>query len=145
VAKTHATFIDVNVSAEQAAATILTATGNSFGFSQQTLVQHMQNNKSFHSVELAEEHLKAFSTDTDAGNNFLTKELLQVMSDWERDTKVNIRVMRKGSKLYILVPGSEESTAYTSTSTKPEAIERYASAIARPIWRALMLTDEVST
>jgi len=142
-ARASATFIDVNVSSEHAAATVLASTGNSFGFSQQGLIQHMQNNQSFHSIEMADEHLKAFSTDADRGNDFLTKELLQVMSDWKADAKVNIRVMRKGTKLYILVPASEESTTYTSTSTKSEAIERYASVIVRPIWRALMLAEEV--
>lgn len=143
--KAHATFIDVNLPSDHAATTVLTSTGSSFGFSQQGLVQHMQNNQSLNSVEMPDEHLRAFSTDADVGNNFFTKELLRVVSDWRADAKVNIRVMRKGTKLYILVPASEESTTYTSTSTKPEAVERYASVIARPIWRALMLAEEVST
>jgi hypothetical protein len=138
-----ATFIDVNLPNEHAAATLLTTTGQSFGLSQQSQVQHMQNNQSFHSVELVDEHFKAFSTDPAAGSNFLTKELLQVMSDWKADTKVNIRVMRKGTKLFILVPARKKSTTYTSTSTKPEAIERYAGVVARPIWRALMVAEEV--
>jgi len=139
----HATFIDVNISNEEVAPTILASTGSRFGFSQQGLVQHLQNNESLHSIEIADKNLKAFSTDTVAGNNFLKKATLQMLSDWKKDAEENIRVMRKGTKLYILVPASQKGTAYISTSTKQKSIERYASVIARPIWRALMLAEEV--
>jgi len=144
VIKAHATFIDVNLASEHTAATVLTTTGSRFGFSQQGLVQRMQKNDSFQTIELEEENLRAFGTDSAAGKSFLTKEVLQMMDDWKKEARVNIRVMRREKKLYILVPAGVQSTAYTSTSTQPDAIERYASVIARPIWRALMLAEEVS-
>jgi hypothetical protein len=145
VVKAHATFIDVNVAGEHTAATVLTSNGSRFGFSQQGLVERIQKNDSFHSIEMEDKKLKAFSTDPAIGNSFLTPEVLQIMGDWKSHSRVNIRVMRREAKLYILVPAGEQSTAYTSTSTKPDAIERYASVIAKPIWRALMLAEEVNT
>lgn len=141
--KASALFIDANISSEHAAATMLTTVGSSFGFSYENLRQHMQSNQAFQSIDVTEEKLKAFSTDPVAANDFLTADLLQVMSEWQEDVKVNIRVMRKGTKLYILLPASDENTTYNATSTKPQAIERYASVIARPVWRALMLVEEV--
>jgi hypothetical protein len=142
--KSHAKFIDVNMSTEYPAKTILSSAGNRFGFSQKILLQHIQNNQSFHSIEQSEENLKVFSTKKAEAENFLTQELLQIMRDWERDVKVNLRMMRKGTKLYILVPASQENNNYSSTSTEQEAIERYAQVTARPIWRALILAEEVN-
>ena len=145
VEKAHAMFIDVNVSKEHPAATVLASMGSRFGFSQQGLEQRMQKNDSFQPIEMEDQKLKAFSTDPVVGNSFLTPEVLQIMCDWKRDARVNIRMMRREAKLYILVPAGDQATTYTSTSTKPDAIERYASVIARPIWRALMLAEEVNT
>jgi hypothetical protein len=145
VVKAHATFIDVNMAVEHAAATMLASTGSRFGFSQQGLVARMQENSSFQSIELQDSKLKAFTTDSAIGNSFLTPEVLQVMCDWKNQARVNIRVMRRETKLYILVPAGAQGTTYTSTSTKPDAIERYASVIAQPIWRALLLAEEVNT
>jgi hypothetical protein len=142
--KSHAKFIDVNMSTEYPAKTILSSAGNRFGFSQKILLQRIQNNQSFHSIEQPEENLKVFSTKKAEAENFLTQELLQIMRDWERDVKVNLRMMRKGTKLYILVPASQENNNYSSTSTEQEAIERYAQVTARPIWRALILAEEVN-
>lgn len=143
--KAHAIFIDVNMPDEQAAATILTTAGTNFGFSQQVFVQHLLNIKAFESIEADEEHIKAFSTNPAVGSAFLNPSLLQTVKEWSQDAKVNIRVMRKESKLYILVPASDERTTFTSTSTEPEAIEQYAQVIVQPIWRAVKLSQEVRT
>lgn len=142
----HGTFIDVNLDQTQSTQTILSTLGNSFGFSHDDFAKALTAENEFSSVELSEisaSNILAFSSTGEKDNQLITPELLQSLAAWGAEAKVNIRVMRKETKLYILVPGSKESTSYTSTSTKQEAVERYAELIARPVWRGLMLAEEV--
>jgi hypothetical protein len=142
VTRSYAAFIDVNIDAETASEAIVSTTGSSFGFSHDSFVSNVQSSTGMIDVPLEDSghaDIKYFGP-----SGLFEKEFFGAIQRWCDEAKVNIRVTQKGTKLYILVPTSKESTTYTSTSTKQEVIERYAYRIARPIWRALMVAEEVS-
>jgi len=138
-----AVFIDVNLSQEAPTQTAFSTVGSKYGFAHDTFVKYLQTDKHFSPSKNTSEALAVFTADKDSVDADVSAELLQSLQEWGSEAKVNIRAMRTGSKLYILVPASKESITYTSTSTKQESIERYASLVAQPIWHALMLTEEV--
>jgi hypothetical protein len=145
--KFNATFIDVNIGNEQTEEMLFFTSGNKYGFSHAHLKAHLENSEQHSPVELPEgayQDLSVFSTNADKTVTDISTAVLNTIHDWHIDTKVNIRVMRKGAKLYILVPASKGSITYTSTSTNPDTIERYAGVIAEPVWRALMLAEEMT-
>jgi hypothetical protein len=45
--------------------------------------------------------------------------------------------------MYILLPAQSIRIAGSTTSTKERAIRRYAKTILRPIWRSLILIEDV--
>jgi len=145
--KFNATFIDVNIGNEQTEEMLFFTSGNKYGFSHAHLKAHLENSEQHSPVELPEgayQDLSVFSTNADKTVTDISTAVLNTIHDWHIDTKVNIRVMRKGAKLYIIVPASKGSITYTSTSTNPDTIERYAGVIAEPVWRALMLAEEMT-
>jgi hypothetical protein len=142
----YATFIDVNLQEQYEGETLFSTPAYRYGFSHEQFVHAASEEEKFTEVETsldASKSLSIFSTQASGSQEYGSAELKQSLIDWSEEAKVNIRGMRKGTKLYILVPASRESTSYTSTSTRLESIERYARRIAQPIWRALMLAESV--
>jgi len=140
--KHHAIFIDINVRTEYPGETVISTDGSSYGFSHIDFVRELQQQEGLHIFDdFKEKYLAVFTSENTNTSSLLTAKLLNEVQSWQSETKINLRIMRKGSKLYILVPTSKESISYTST--KQESIEHYAAVIALPIWRALLLAESV--
>jgi hypothetical protein len=138
----YATFIDVNLDSTVEGEAFVSTAGSSFGFSHASFVSHIQNSGQLNEITVGVENPDYSNIKYFGQKDLFKNEFFDSIQLWRDEADVNIRVSQKGSKLYIQVPTSKESTTYMSTSTKQEAIERYAYRIARPIWRALMVAEE---
>ena len=114
--KYYATFIDVNLSQDHKGETLVSTPASRFGFSHEEFVSYVSEQGDYTEIPLSQEQTNLLSVfGSKASEMIFSNEMLQSLILWSKESKVNIRVMRKGTKLYILVPASKESTTYTST------------------------------
>jgi len=90
-----------------------------------------------------EKNLHIATTNPSVARELLTPLMMEVIHDWWLEHKLNMRIAFRGSKMYLLLPDASIRIASSTTSTKQEAVESYAWTIAQPIWRSMMLVDEV--
>ncbi|MCA9356583.1 DUF3137 domain-containing protein [Candidatus Nomurabacteria bacterium] len=91
-----------------------------------------------------EKDLHVATTNPTAAREILTPEFMQDLHAWWSEHKLNIRIAFKGNKMYMLLPEESIKIDSTTTSTKLPAIKRYAWSLLRPIWRSLVLIEDVS-
>ena len=91
-----------------------------------------------------EDNLHVATTDPVAARELLTPEVMTDIYDWWSQHKLHMRIAFRGNQLYMLLPDASIKIGASTTSTKFEAIEKYALSIIQPIWRTLLLVDEVS-
>jgi hypothetical protein len=91
-----------------------------------------------------EETLHVATSDPVAAREILTPNLMAGVYDWWNEHKLNMRIAFKSNKLYLLMPESTIHIATTTTSSKAAVIKRYAVSLVRPMWRSLILVDDVT-
>lgn len=90
-----------------------------------------------------EEDLHVATADPQAAREILTPEFVFDLHHWWLEHRLNIRLSFIGDRMYLLLPEQFIESAGGTTSTKMVAIKRYAWTILRPIWRSLMLIEDV--
>ena len=90
-----------------------------------------------------EKHLHVASSDATAAREILTPDFMQHLYDWWLEHRLNIRISFKGSKMFMLLPEDSIRIGSSTTSTKLKNIRRYAWSVVKPIWRSLMLVEDI--
>ena len=129
------------------AETFISTDGDRRGFAHRTFWSDLMENGEVKETVLEwndfENHLHVATNNPTAARELLTPVMMQVVYDWWVEHKLNMRVAFRGNKLFMLLPDTSIRINASTTSTKPDAVERYAWSIARPLWRSLLLIDEV--
>ena len=73
----------------------------------------------------------------------LTPNFMLTLHDWWAEYKENIRIVFKGNKMFMLLPDHGIKIGTSTTSTDPKELEAYALSVLKPIWRTLMLIEDV--
>lgn len=90
-----------------------------------------------------ERDLHVASSDHRAAREILTPDFMLDLHSWWQEHKLNMRISFIGDQMYLLLPEETIRIASSTISTKERAIKRYAWAILRPIWRSLMLVEDI--
>jgi len=140
-------FVVAELDKMQVAETFISTDGDRKGFAHRTFWSDLMETGSVKETVLEwndfENHLHVATTDPTAAREVLTPLLMQDIFDWWSEHKLNMRLAFRGNKLYMLLPDASIRIEASTTSTQPTAIEQYAWSLARPIWRTLLLIDEV--
>ena len=91
-----------------------------------------------------EKRLHMATTDIEAAKEILTQDFLHDIYQWWNSHQLNMRISIKGGKMYIMLPEASVRIATSTTSTKPEAIEKYAWALVNPIWHSLRIIESAT-
>lgn len=92
-----------------------------------------------------EDKLHVATTDAVAAREILTPDCMQDVYDWWLEHKLNMRIAVKGNKLYLLLPEPTIKIGYSTSSANLKDIQAYAFSVLRPLWRSLLLVEDVST
>lgn len=90
-----------------------------------------------------EEKLHVASSDATAAREILTPEFMQHLYEWWLEHKLNIRISFKGDMFYMLLPEAKIKIDSTTASADPEAIFKYSWTLLLPIWRSLLLVEDI--
>ncbi len=73
----------------------------------------------------------------------LTPNFMLTLHDWWAEYKENIRIVFKHNKMFMLLPDHGIKIGTSTTSTDAKELEAYALSVLKPIWRTLMLIEDV--
>ncbi len=73
----------------------------------------------------------------------LTPNFMLTLHDWWAEYKENIRIVFKHNKMFMLLPDHGIKIGTSTTSTDVKELEAYALSVLKPIWRTLMLIEDV--
>lgn len=73
----------------------------------------------------------------------LTPNFMVTLHDWWAEYKENIRIVFKNNKMFLLLPDHGIKIGTSTTSTDSKELEAYALCVLKPIWRTLMLIEDV--
>lgn len=88
--------------------------------------------------------LHVATTNEVAARELLTPDFMHELYDWWQEHKLNMRIAFKGGTMYLLLPEADIKIATSTTSRRLSVIQHYATTIARPIWRSLLLIESVA-
>jgi len=129
------------------AATFVSTEGNKYGYGHREFWSTILGQTGIEETELEwndfEEDLHVATSDPRAAREILTPEFMFDLHHWWLEHRLNIRISFVGDRMYLLLPEQSIEIAGSTTSTKLVAIKRYAWTILRPIWRSLILIEDV--
>lgn len=136
------------LSAPHQAETYVSTEGDRFGFAHQSFWTSVLGMSKVKTTELEwndfEAVLHVASTDGRVAREFLSPEIMQDMYDWWQEHKLNMRIAIKHDRLYLLLPEAKTRIKTSTASVQLPDIMKYAKTLARPIWRGLVLADDVA-
>lgn len=130
------------------AETYISTDGDRHGFAHQSFWTVVLGMSKVKTTELEwndfEQVLHVASTDGRAAREFLSPEVMQDVYEWWQEHKLNMRIAIKHDRLYLLLPEAKTRIEASTASAKLSEIVKYAKTLARPIWRGLVLADDVA-
>lgn len=130
------------------AETYISTDNDRSGFAHRTFWTTVLENTSIKETVLEwndfENKLHVASNDPVVARELLTTDFMQDLYDWWLEHKLNIRIAFKGDKFYMLLPETSIKIGFSTSSTKLEDIRKYACSLIRPLWRSIMLVEDVS-
>lgn len=90
-----------------------------------------------------EKDLHVASSDESEARYILTPNFMLTLHDWWAEYKENIRIVFKHNKMFMLLPDHGIKIGTSTTSTDTKELEAYALSVLKPIWRTLMLIEDV--
>lgn len=141
-------FMVANLSKVHDAETYITTQNDRSGFADRgflsDLLEHGDVKETLLEWNDFENKLHVATNDPAKAREVLTPEFMQDVYAWWEEHELNIRVVFKKDKLYLLIPESSISITTVTTSKKMSAIKHFATSLARPIWRGLLLVEDAS-
>jgi hypothetical protein len=140
-------FIVAKLNHQYQAKTFISTEGDRSGLAHKTFWSNLLESNDVKEVLLEwndfEKDLHIASSDNKEVREILNPEFMQDLHDWWNEHKLNFRLSFKGDKMFLLLPEISIKLGESTTSTKLSSIKRYAQSLARPIWRGLMLVEDV--
>lgn len=140
-------FVVADLNKEHAAETYISTDGDRSGFAHRTfwsdLVESGEVKETILEWNEFEDNLHVATSDSVAAREILTPDFMQDVYAWWQEHKLNMRIAFKGKKLYILLPEESIKINTVTISTKQKDIEAHAWSLLRPIWRSLVLAEDV--
>ncbi len=90
-----------------------------------------------------ENDLHVAATNPVEAREILTPDFMIDLHTWWTEHKTNIRIAFAGNKFYMLLPDTNIRISSSTTSTKLTEIKKYALSVARPLWRTLLLIEDI--
>lgn len=129
------------------AETYISTEGDSFGFAHRGFWDSVLERGVVTETRLEwndfERDLHVASSDHRAAREILTPDFMLDLHAWWQEHKSNMRISFIGDKMYLLLPDESIRIATSTISTKERAIKRYAWSIIRPLWRSLLLVEDI--
>lgn len=142
-------FMVATLPKDHPAETYISTEGDRNGFAHRTFWHDLFEFGKIEETELEwndfEKDLHVASSDGSAARQILTPDFMEELHQWWLEHKLNIRIAFKGSTMYLLLPESSIKIASGTTSTKPHRIQGFAESLARPMWRSLLLLEDINT
>ena len=127
--------------------TYISTEGDTTGFAHKTFWKNVMGRTDVEETILEsndfENDLHVATTDPTEAREILTPDFMVDLHDWWMEHKLNMRIGFAGNIMYMLLPDDSIRFSRSTTSTKLSAIERYAWTVVRPIWRSLVLIEDV--
>ncbi|MCA9362580.1 DUF3137 domain-containing protein [Candidatus Kaiserbacteria bacterium] len=141
-------FVVTALSTIHAAETYISTEGDTHGFAHRTFWTDLFESGTVKETQLEwnefEADLHVASSDGTVAREVLTPAFMQDLHSWWLEHKLHFRIAIKQNELFLLIPESTIQIASSTTSTDLNVIKRYAETLARPIWRSLLLVEDVS-
>lgn len=129
------------------AETYISTEGDRFGFAHRSfwndLLEYGHVTETVLEWNDFEKDLHVASTDHAAAREILTPDFMMDLHEWWGDHALNMRISFIGDQMFLLLPEESIRISSTTVSTEEAAIKRYAWSIVRPIWRALVLVEDI--
>lgn len=142
-------FVVATVPKVHKAKTFISTEGDQVGFAHRTFWAGLFEHTAVKETKLEwndfEAVLHVASTDPVASREILTADLMQDVYDWWQEHKLNMRIAFIGNKLYMLLPEESIKIGTSTRSTEVADISRYAFTVIRPMWRSLVLLEDVTS
>jgi hypothetical protein len=130
------------------AETYLSTEGDRVGFAHRTFWSDIFGSGKVKEVTLEwndfEKDLHVATSDEVVAREILTPDLMQDLYDWWMEHKLNIRIAIKGSTFYMMLPESSIQVGFSTNSTELSNIRTYACSLLTPLWRSLVLVEDVT-
>ncbi len=91
-----------------------------------------------------EKDLHILSNNPIEARTILTPNFMVDLHEWWKVSGENIRIAFKGNKMYMLLPDNRVKIQTSTTSIDPEDIKTYAKSVIKPLWRVLLLVEDVT-
>ena len=141
-------LVVANLPKTHSASTYVSTENDKSGFAHKTFWSDLFSLNKVEETELEwndfENDLHVASDDPSAAREILTPDFMLDLHDWWLEHKLNMRIAFRGDKMYMLLPESSVRISSTTLSKKPDNIKKYAWSIVRPIWRSLMLLEDIT-
>lgn len=91
-----------------------------------------------------EKKLHVASTDPVTARELLTPDCMQDLYAWWLEHKLNMRIAFKNDRFYMLLPEASIQVGFSTNSTDFSDIRKYVCSLITPLWRSLVLIQDVS-
>jgi hypothetical protein len=141
-------FVVSTLSLNHEAKTFISTDTDRVGFAHRTFWKNLFSHGEVQETVLEwndfENHLHVATTQPVAARELLTPTFMQDLYDWWLEHKLNMRIAVHGDKFYMLLPEASIRLRTSTTSTDSKKIVRYAWTLVRPMWRSLVLLEDIS-
>lgn len=141
-------FVVVELARVHDAETYISTDGDRSGFAHKTFWTGLLKDEKVKETQLEcndfEKDLYVATSDGSKAREILTPDFMSDLHDWWLEHKLNARIAFKGDKMFMLLPEQSIHISSTTTSTKKSAIKKYAMSLARPMWRSVVLVEDLN-
>jgi len=140
-------FITAKLPFTHTAETYISTENDRIGFAHRTFWSGLTGSSAVKETVLEwndfEDKLHVATTDPVTARELLTPEFMQDLYNWWLEHKSNMRIVFKGDMFYMLLPEATIKIGFSTSSTNPKHIRKYACSLIRPLWRGLVLVEDV--
>lgn len=140
-------FVNAKLPFTHNAETYISTDGDRSGFAHRTFWSDLFEKGNVKETTLEwndfEKKLHIASTDAVAARELLTTDFMQDLYDWSQEHKLHMRISFKDDMFYMLLPETSIKIGFSTSSTDLKSIKKYAYSLIRPLWRSIMLVEDV--
>ncbi len=90
-----------------------------------------------------DKYLHVASSDGAEARYILTTDFMEKLYAWWQEGKENIRIKFAGNQMQMLLPDSRIRVSFSTASADPKEIEEYFFSMVKPLWRTLLLAEQI--
>lgn len=127
--------------------TFVSTAGDVYGFGHRAFWDTLLGTSEYSEVELEwNEHpdtIQVASSDPSEARAILSPEFTQDLHAWWKEHGRNMRIALTGHWLYVLLPDANVRIGTSTTSVDKRHLKQYTMAVLMPIWRTLLLAEDI--